>query len=61
MLNINIDKIEKSFGFGKVLNKISFDIHDNDKIALVGENGSGKSTLLKIIAGIESKDAGNIK
>ena len=46
MLNINIDKIEKSFGFGKVLNKISFDIHDNDKIALVGENGSGKSTLL---------------
>lgn len=34
-----------------VLTEINFDIHDKEKIALVGRNGCGKTTLLKAIAG----------
>lgn len=30
------------------------------KIGLIGDNGSGKSTFLKILAGLETADAGNI-
>ena len=40
--------------------KISFSLHDNDKIALIGKNGVGKSTLLKIIAGNLALDSGEL-
>jgi len=60
MIEININKITKSFGFNNVLDKISFDIKSGEKISLVGNNGCGKSTLLKIIAGDESYDSGTI-
>lgn len=34
-----------------VLRDVNFEIHDNEKIAVVGRNGCGKTTLLKLIAG----------
>jgi len=34
------------------LQKIRFNIHPQDSIAILGESGSGKSTLLKILAGL---------
>lgn len=34
-----------------ILKKINFEIHDTEKVAVVGRNGSGKTTLLKLIAG----------
>ena len=42
------------------MKKISFSLHDNDKIALIGKNGVGKSTLLKIIAGNLALDSGEL-
>ena len=44
----------------KFLKRISFSLHENDKIALIGKNGVGKSTLLKIIAGNLSLDSGEL-
>lgn len=43
-----------------VLEDISFDIHENDFIAIVGASGSGKSTLLNILATIDTPDEGNL-
>lgn len=34
-----------------ILEDVNFEIHDNEKIAVVGRNGCGKTTLLKLIAG----------
>ncbi|MBQ8231935.1 MAG: ABC-F family ATP-binding cassette domain-containing protein [Lachnospiraceae bacterium] len=34
-----------------ILEDVNFEIHDNEKIAIVGRNGCGKTTLLKLIAG----------
>lgn len=34
-----------------VLQDVNFEIHDREKIAVVGRNGCGKTTLLKLIAG----------
>ena len=34
-----------------ILTEINFDIHDKEKIALVGRNGCGKTTLLKVLCG----------
>jgi ABC-2 type transport system ATP-binding protein len=44
----------------KVLDNISFDIHEGDFFGIIGRNGSGKSTLLKLIAGVYEPTAGNI-
>lgn len=60
MIEISLNKINKSYGFNRVLNNLSFDIKTNERIALIGSNGCGKTTTLKIIMGIESCDSGNI-
>ncbi len=43
-----------------VLKNICFDIHPNEKIALVGHNGAGKSTLIKLILRLYDVTKGNI-
>ncbi len=39
------------YGGDTILQDVNFEIHDNEKIAIVGRNGCGKTTLLKLIAG----------
>jgi ABC-2 type transport system ATP-binding protein len=45
----------------KVLDGVSFNVNKGDFFGIVGRNGSGKSTLLKLIAGVYSPTAGEIK
>lgn len=47
---------------GKTLfSDVSFVIHENDKIALMGKNGAGKSTLMKIMAGANTPSRGHVR
>lgn len=39
------------YGANTILEDVNFEIHDNEKIAIVGRNGCGKTTLLKLITG----------
>ena len=50
----------KGYKEQKVLNGISFDIHQNEFVGIVGRNGSGKSTLLKTLAKIYFPEKGSI-
>jgi ATP-binding cassette subfamily F protein uup len=52
--------LEKSFGTRRVLGGVSFAVHENDRIGLVGLNGAGKSTLLKLLMGGDEPDTGLI-
>lgn len=54
------ENIKMSYGDKELLNNVTFNIEENDKIGVVGVNGTGKSTLLKIISGVLSPDRGNI-
>ncbi|HSI76033.1 MAG TPA: ABC-F family ATP-binding cassette domain-containing protein [Lunatimonas sp.] len=49
-----LDKISKSFGDIKILDRAHARIERGDKIALIGANGKGKSTVLRIINGSET-------
>jgi sulfate transport system ATP-binding protein len=53
--------ITKQFGDFKALDDVSIEIPDGSLTALLGPSGSGKSTLLRIIAGLETPDAGTIE
>jgi ATP-binding cassette subfamily F protein uup len=48
------------YGPQVVLKNATLNVHQTDRIGLIGNNGSGKSTLLKIIAGDMQPDSGSI-
>jgi multiple sugar transport system ATP-binding protein len=52
--------VRKAFGATPVLDDVSLSIEKREFIAFLGPSGSGKSTLLRIIAGLESADAGEV-
>ena len=45
----------------KALDGLSFDIHEGDRIGILGHNGSGKTTLLRTLAGIYEPVGGEIR
>jgi multiple sugar transport system ATP-binding protein len=60
MADLTIDRISKSFGRTQVLRDVSLAVQDGEFLSLLGPSGCGKSTLLRIIAGLETRDAGSI-
>lgn len=55
-----IKEITKSYGKQKVLENISFNLNESERICIYGKSGIGKTTLLRIIAGLEKADSGKI-
>ncbi len=48
------------YGDELVFEKVSVEVHQGDRIGLVGLNGSGKSTLLRILAGLQEPTNGRV-
>ena len=61
MASVEIRDVRKSFGTTAVIHGVSIDISDGEFVILVGPSGCGKSTLLRMIAGLESITAGEIR
>lgn len=47
-------------GANLILNGVTFEIHEGEKVGLIGRNGSGKTTLLRLIARLGKPDAGQL-
>jgi len=57
---ISVDAVSVEFSGTTLFGNITFNINDNDRIALMGKNGAGKSTLMKIIAGVNKPTRGKV-
>jgi sulfate/thiosulfate transport system ATP-binding protein len=59
-MSIEARNISKQFGSFVALDDVSVSVETGSLVALLGPSGSGKSTLLRVIAGLETPDAGAV-
>jgi len=57
---LSIQDISKRFGDKLALADVSFDVAEGEIFCLLGPSGCGKTTLLRIVAGLETPDAGRL-
>ena len=57
---LEVKNLCKEFNNRPILKDISFRLKDGEIMTIVGPSGAGKTTLLRIIAGLETKDSGEI-
>jgi len=53
--------IDKAFPGVRALSRARFELRAGEVHALMGENGAGKSTLMKILSGVYTRDAGEVR
>ncbi|MCA1492292.1 ABC transporter ATP-binding protein [Sinorhizobium alkalisoli] len=59
-IRIRFDRISKSYGPLRVVDKLDLDIAKGEFVSLLGPSGSGKTTLLMMLAGFETPTEGAI-
>jgi ATP-binding cassette subfamily F protein 3 len=57
---IQLSDLSKSFGDRTLLDHVTWQISDGDRVGLCGPNGAGKTTLLKMLARLDEPDSGAI-
>ena len=61
---LNCQNITKHYTEGsiqtQVLKEVTFSLHDNELVAIVGSSGSGKSTLLHTLGGLDQPSSGEV-
>jgi ATP-binding cassette subfamily F protein 3 len=57
---IQLSGLTKRFGDRVLLDNVTWQVGDGDRVGLAGPNGSGKTTLLRILAGLDEPDSGTV-
>ena len=57
---IQLSGLTKRFGDRVLLDNVTWQVDDGDRVGLAGPNGAGKTTLLRMLAGLDEPDTGNI-
>lgn len=60
MMIISAQQLTQYHGAHLVLDGITFEIMEGDKVALIGRNGSGKTTLMRLMARLNKPDEGQL-
>lgn len=61
MAPLSLKGIAKSFGTQRLFHDFDLDVADGEFLCLLGPSGSGKTTLIRVIAGLETFQAGEIR
>ncbi|MCP9493601.1 MAG: ABC-F family ATP-binding cassette domain-containing protein [Pyrinomonadaceae bacterium MAG19_C2-C3] len=57
---ISLENVGKDFGVKPLFANVNIGFAANERIGIIGANGSGKTTFLRVVAGIETPDAGRV-
>src|SRR3954468_24807501 len=57
---IQLSELTKSFGDRVLLDHVTWQITDRERVGLCGPNGAGKTTLLRMMADLDEPDGGAI-
>ena len=57
---VRLASVTKRYGERTVIDSLSLDVGEGETLALLGASGCGKTTLLRLVAGLETPDAGEI-
>ncbi len=57
----SVEGVSKAYDEQTVLRDVSFELHQRDRLAVLGPNGCGKTTLLRVLTDNEERDAGSIQ
>ncbi|MEZ5286290.1 MAG: ABC-F family ATP-binding cassette domain-containing protein [Vicinamibacterales bacterium] len=58
---IQLQSLSKAFGGRVLLDTVTWQVGDRDRVGLCGPNGAGKTTLLKMLAGFDEPDTGAVQ
>ena len=58
---VSLMKVEKHFGQRRVLGPIGLEICEGEIVSWIGASGCGKTTLLRVLAGLETPTAGEVR
>ncbi|MFM8533596.1 MAG: ABC-F family ATP-binding cassette domain-containing protein [Acidimicrobiia bacterium] len=58
---LQLQNVTKAFGEKTLLEQVTWQVGDRDRVGLCGPNGAGKTTLLKMLAGFDEPDSGVIQ
>jgi heme exporter protein A len=59
-MRLEVRNLAAERGGERIFSDISFSLRDGDSLIVKGRNGSGKSTLIRTLAGLLSKEAGEV-
>ena len=58
---LEVRDLKKTYGDRTLFERLDFDIHRGEHVAIIGENGTGKTTILKIINDKITADSGKLR
>ena len=58
---LEIDRVSKRYGNVVALQEMSFEVRPGELFGFVGPNGAGKTTTMRIVLGVLSADAGEVR
>lgn len=60
MADLRLEGVCKRFGEVQAVTGLDLEIHSGEFIVLLGPSGAGKTTTLRLVAGLETPDAGRV-
>ena len=61
MLLMSCTGLRREFDRGPLFDDLGFELFHGERVGLVGPNGAGKTTLMRILAGLDTPDAGDVR